>query len=222
MQAYNDILGQWQLDNGFCLLVDKIQADPYAAPSRFRARIPLALAGFPLEATTAPPVLTAQPVTGSEQQQQHCSQPQAAKQPAGAANLLRRVALCDFLSRRFCRLLASQGLTEANQGQGWGGKKGGDIQMERPSQHVLSRTSVVFLPADNTFGGGGGTGSAFLEARFTVSLPARGRSVLGHQARQVLCAGLPPLLGAALQYKSFSGDEQSQLQRHILTVEDQV
>jgi hypothetical protein len=43
---------------------------------------------------------------------------------------------------------------------GWHGPKGGALRMEQPSQHVLQRTSIVMT-------------NEYIEARFTVSLPAR-------------------------------------------------
>ena len=65
------------------------------------------------------------------------------------------------------------------QAGGWSGEKGCELSVDRPGQHVLERSSVLALP-------GGG-----LEARFTVALPARGRSVLGRWAAAVLVDNLP-------------------------------
>jgi hypothetical protein len=41
---------------------------------------------------------------------------------------------------------------------GWGGAKGGELQIDKPSQHVLPRTSVIVSPT-------------LIEVRFTVALP---------------------------------------------------
>lgn len=46
-------------------------------------------------------------------------------------------------------------------------------------QHVLERSAVLLLP-DGT-----------LEARFTVGLPAQGRSIMGQWAAQILAQNLP-------------------------------
>lgn len=43
---------------------------------------------------------------------------------------------------------------------GWGGAKGGELQIEKPSQHVLSRTSVIVT-------------SSHIEVRFTVAMPGK-------------------------------------------------
>ncbi|GAB4526929.1 MAG: ABC-ATPase domain-containing protein [Anaerolineae bacterium] len=44
--AYKDIQGRYEF-TGFTLLVDHVQGDPFAAPSRLRVRVPQAIAGYP-------------------------------------------------------------------------------------------------------------------------------------------------------------------------------
>jgi len=46
--AYKDIRGQYQFDD-FRLIVDHVQGDPFAAPSRMRVQVPAAIAAFPEE-----------------------------------------------------------------------------------------------------------------------------------------------------------------------------
>lgn len=65
------------------------------------------------------------------------------------------------------------------QGGGWGGEKGGEMTVDAPGQHVLERTSVLLA--------GGGD----LEARCTVALPAKGRTVLGAWAAAIFVTNLP-------------------------------
>ncbi len=43
--AYKDLLGRWELP-GFALLVDRVQGDPFASPSRLRVLVPADRAGF--------------------------------------------------------------------------------------------------------------------------------------------------------------------------------
>ena len=45
-KAYRDLQGLWEFPD-FSLLVDHVQGDPFAAPSRLRVRVPQALARFP-------------------------------------------------------------------------------------------------------------------------------------------------------------------------------
>jgi hypothetical protein len=66
----------------------------------------------------------------------------------------------------------------------WSASLGGSPEPSACSQ-VLERTSVV-ITRDT------------VEARFTVSLPAAGRSVLGHKAAQLLTEALPHVIKNSL------------------------
>jgi predicted ABC-class ATPase len=44
--AYKDIRGEYEFP-GFTLLIDHVQGDPFAAPSRLRVRVPQGVAGYP-------------------------------------------------------------------------------------------------------------------------------------------------------------------------------
>lgn len=52
--AYKRIAGLWQRD-GVALLIDRVQQDPFAAPSRVRVRIPPAIHGIPASLWATPP-----------------------------------------------------------------------------------------------------------------------------------------------------------------------
>jgi predicted ABC-class ATPase len=51
--AYKDIRGQYEFP-GFTLLIDHVQGDPFAAPSRLRVRVPQRVAGYPPDAYSQP------------------------------------------------------------------------------------------------------------------------------------------------------------------------
>lgn len=53
--AYKDIQGRRFAFGEFVLVVDHVQGDPYAAPSRLRALVPLDVAALPPSATMSPP-----------------------------------------------------------------------------------------------------------------------------------------------------------------------
>lgn len=110
----------------------------------------------------------------------------------------RRVALGDFLSRRFSSLagLASA----ASQGRD-------RIHMARPGQEILARNSV--LVDENA-----------VEARFTVGLPAAGRTILGGAAEDLICRALPRLVQEALLFASMSAVETAALRQHLMAAED--
>ncbi|CAM9584925.1 unnamed protein product, partial [Chrysoparadoxa australica] len=176
--AYHDIEGTFGFGTGsqprFELLVDKVQADPFAAPSRCHILIPGGVAGFPRESMSTK---------------------------------ARRVALCDFITRAFCHSARKMGADQRTERGGWHGVKGGEITMDEPGQHILERTSVLV----------GSDGS--VEARFTIALPARGRSICGGWAAEVLVQKLPQLVKKSLIFESLNADA---LRHHILSVEDQI
>ena len=123
------------------------------------------------------------------------------------ANEIRKVALCDYLTRSFCRTARREGADIKEGGQGWGGAKGGQLKMEEPGQHILPRTSTQLFPDKGC-----------LEVRFNLGLPARGRSIEGGWCRQILFEILPVLLKTALFHDSL---DKADLRKHVLLAEDQ-
>lgn len=133
--------------------------------------------------------------------------------PAGTAALppqlissrTRRTAVCDFLTRSFGAAVAASGGDIRRQSGGWSGEKGGEMSVDKPGQHVLERTSVL-IHADGS-----------VEARFTVALPARGRTVLGQWASSILLQNLPLYVHSGLLYAQ---QDRRALQAHVECVED--
>ncbi len=163
-KAYKGIAGRYTFPR-FLLLVDHVQGDPFAAPSRIRVRVERGVSGIPPEATR---------------------------------NSIRAVSTRDFLSREFyrqCRL-CSRG------GRGTG--KSGLITIDRPLQEILERSSMVI-------------GSAYVEARFFMGLPARGRGISGKDARAMFLEELPRIVEKSLFMESLSA---SDLFRHVETAEN--
>lgn len=115
------------------------------------------------------------------------------------SNKPRRIALEDYLTRAFARQIRA--VTEGRRGSG----KSGLVAIDAPGQEVLERTSMVVCPE-------------YVEARFVVGLPAKGRRVLGRQAEEMLLGEIPRIGEAALLYENFPGDE---MRRHVDLAEDQ-
>jgi predicted ABC-class ATPase len=107
------------------------------------------------------------------------------------ANRVRRVALEDYLTRCFHRA-CSRGQQR-------------DVGIDRPGQEILERTTAR-VTADR------------VEARITVGLPAKGRSILGRKAEQILLRDLPEMVDGSLILQSLQRDR---LWRHIQVCEDQ-
>ncbi|MFP4607156.1 MAG: ABC-ATPase domain-containing protein [Thiohalospira sp.] len=155
-KAYKDIAGRYGFDR-FTLLIDHVQADPFAAPSRLRAVVPWPVADLP-EAVHASPA--------------------------------RKRAARDFLARAFRRAAREEA----------------DVGIDAGRQTVLERTACLFTEAG-------------VELRFTASLPAAGRKILGRKARELLCERLPRIVRDAAEAERL--DTQA-LERHCAAVEDQV
>jgi len=88
---------------------------------------------------------------------------------------------------------------------GWGGAKGGELQIEKPSQHVLPRTSVIVTLSE-------------IEVRFTVAMPAQGRSIMGPWAAKIVAENVPTIIRNTISYDKV---DQRSLIQHVLSVEDQ-
>jgi len=120
---------------------------------------------------------------------------------------VRNTALCDYLSRVMSDMLhggTGTDWTQAVAGAGWSASKGGDVNIDAPGQFVLPRTCIV-VTAD------------YVEVRLTLSLPARGRSVEGYRASNIV-GGLMDVVKKSLFFKAL---DSAALMSHILSVEDQ-
>jgi predicted ABC-class ATPase len=118
--------------------------------------------------------------------------------PSLFENPVRQVAFEDFLTRSVERALRLA--VKGNRGSGGSGR----IEIQRTSQVVLPRTSIVVEPG-------------FVEARMAVGLPARGRTVDARAARTMLLEELPRVVREAL---TPAGVDVEAAWVHVETVED--
>ncbi len=163
--AYRDCRGAYAFP-WYTLVIDHVQADPFAAPSRVRVRVPAVTAGFPASCT-------------------------------GTKG--RQVALRDYLARRFSAAVDARPRKQRGSG------KNGRIAIALPGQEILERSSVVV--ADD----------GVVEARFTVGLPARGRTVLGREAEALFFGDIPEIVTESLLYANV---DPATLARHVRANED--
>ena len=171
-KAYKDIQGNYNFDE-FTLIVDYVQGDPFASPSKFRVKVPSNIARISRELFQS---------------------------------RSREIALRDYLTRQFDKAAYS---ISSKRGSG----KSGLIAVTRFGQEVLERTSAFIL--DSTASDIGNLGG--VEMRFSVGLPAGGRSILGRQAAEMLCEDIPLIVSQALKYSNLNAAE---CRRHVETVED--
>src|SRR3712207_136447 len=118
--------------------------------------------------------------------------------PALFENPTRRFAFEDFLTRAVERVLGRT--VRGNRGSGGSGR----IEIQRPSQVVVPRASVVVA-------------DGYVEARMAAGLPARGRTVDARAAAAMLLEELPRVVRGALNP---GGIDEGAAQEHVETVED--
>ena len=118
--------------------------------------------------------------------------------PALFGNPVRRVAFEDYLTRSVERVLLRA--VTGNRGSGGSGR----IEIQRTSQVVLPRTSIIVT-------------DEYVEARMAVGLPARGRTVDARSARTMLLDELPGVVREALMP---AGVDAEAARTHVETVED--
>lgn len=155
-KAYRDAEGAYEVAPGIRFVLDRAQADPFAAPSRCRVQIDRPRATLPLELSS---------------------------------NRVRAVALADALVLAFLRASAPSTA----------------IHLAPVGAEVLERSSVC-LDDDQ------------IEWRLRVSLPARGRSILGRAAARILLEELPARVQQAIDPDP---DRFRRLREQVDVVEDQ-
>jgi predicted ABC-class ATPase len=116
-------------------------------------------------------------------------------------NQVRRIAFEDFLTRSIER--AIRRVVRGNRGSGGSGR----VEIQRCSQIVLPRTSMVVAPDH-------------VEARMAVGLPARGRSVDARAAKSVLLEELPEVVRRGLVPAPQGGVDREKARLHVEVVED--
>ena len=99
---------------------------------------------------------------------------------------IRRIALEDCLTRHFYH--QAQKVARGNRGTGHSGL----LAIDRPSQEVLMRTAMLI-------------NDEWVEARFVVGLPARGRRISGRDAAEIFFNEIPELVRGTLLYSNLDG-----------------
>jgi predicted ABC-class ATPase len=112
-------------------------------------------------------------------------------------NRSRKIALEDYLTRGF-RINARK--YSGRKGTG----KSGMITITEPSQQVLERTAME-------------VNQEFVEVRFFIGLPARGRRVLGRAAHQMFFEELPSIVEGSHIYGNL---DPKAAEEHVKAVED--
>ena len=164
-KAYKQLKGSYNFDD-FILFIDYVQGDPFASPSKLRARVPQIMARFTKDLFF---------------------------------NKSRKIALEDYISRAFAKSIKK--ISRGIRGTG----KSGIIFIDSGKQEILHRTSCV-------------VNTEFVEVRFYVGLPARGRMILGKQCMEMLTLEIPRIVKSSLLFSSLN---EKEVRNHIEVSEDQ-
>lgn len=111
----------------------------------------------------------------------------------------RKTALEDYLARQFEKAIKS--ISKGRRGTG----RSGVIHIDSGGQEIIQRTA--FFVCDG-----------FIEARFYVGLPARGRTVLGDHCLEIIDSEIPRIVGSSMFYKNIDSKE---LKDFLKVCEDQ-
>jgi len=114
------------------------------------------------------------------------------------SNKRRIIALTDFLTRFFKEI--SYPFSKVC-GTGHSGK----IGIQSTGQAILERNSIVIKPPN-------------LEVRFTIGLPASGRTILGEKAEKIICEYIPQIAEKTFLYQNLP---KKALEEHVFVYEDQ-
>ena len=171
--AYKSLAGAYRFAD-FCLFIDHVQGDPFAAPSSLRVEVPYAAAGFPekfrrgrVARTALADFLTRQMAAQFER----CSFKAKGSGKSGLMSITR----CgqEVLERSACEI--SGGVEDAG-----GGRAGGDVRGARDAR------------------GAGGV----ITVRFHVGFPAFGRTINAGELERILFDFLPVCVKRALFHGS--------------------
>jgi len=114
-------------------------------------------------------------------------------------NHIRRIALEDYLTRAFSWHIDKV----SNRRRGTG--KSGLISIDEGGQEILERTSMA-------------VNHSYVEARFSLGLPARGRAILGHEAQEMFFHEIPEIVNRSLFLEAL---HQDKMWEHLKVAEDQ-
>ncbi|GAA2001847.1 ABC-ATPase domain-containing protein [Brevibacterium samyangense] len=185
--AYKHLRGTHDL-GGMDLVVDHVQVDPYAPPSRMRLVVDARDAALPADLV---------------------------------ADRLGRIAVSDFLTRRFAAAITEHFSARAGRGPAAHGDRRSHhrrgarpdaqkppVTIGTPGQEILERSSVLLAPDR-------------VEARIEVALPAAGRRIRGREAAELLLDVLPELGRSALFHGNLDAEARTALAAHVALLRDQ-
>ena len=192
-KAYRDIQGSYEFPD-FTLIIDYVQGDPFAAPSKLRVQMPYTISGFPPELYQTPSreIALRDFLTRKFDKM---AREVSARRGTGKSGMIAITRMGqEVLERTSAYLIKLAPPTPDRASPG--------------SNPALERGKPVVKLKDTQKG---------VEIRLIVGLPAGGRRILGRQAAEMLCDDLPYIVHRSLKYEQLDPDA---CRRHVETVED--
>jgi len=189
-KAYKDILGTYEFPD-FTLIIDYVQGDPFAAPSKFRVHIPSNIAGFPPELYRTP----SREIALRDyliREFDHTARDISSRRGTGKSGMIAVTKMGQEILERTSASL---------------------ITITPPSPKPIIVENQALQRARPT----PSTSEKGIEIRFFVGLPARGRNILGRQAAMMICDDIPAIVDRALRYQNL---DREAIKRHVETAED--
>jgi predicted ABC-class ATPase len=200
-KAYRDITGSYDFPD-FTLIVDYVQGDPFAAPSKIRVQVPHSIANFPQELYSnrireiALRDYLSRQVDG-------VARDVSGRRGTGKSGLIAVTRIGQQILERTSVYLIDTVKEKQREKP---------IIPSKPTpagNPALERAKPMPLSSEKAPKG--------VEVRLVVGLPASGRRILGRQAAEMLCDDIPYIIHRTLKYERLDAEA---CRRHVDTAED--
>ena len=189
-KAYRDIQGSYEFPD-FTLIIDYIQGDPFAAPSKLRVQVPYTISSFPPELYKTPirEIALRDFLTRKFDKMAYEI---STRRGTGNSGMIAITKMGQEVLERTSVYLIKLAPPTPKPVPG--------------SNPALQRAKPIKLSSQKG-----------VEVRLIVGLPAGGRRILGRQAAEMLCDDIPYIVHRSLKYEQLDGEV---CRRHVETVED--
>ncbi|MCL2929398.1 MAG: ABC-ATPase domain-containing protein [Trichodesmium sp. St16_bin4-tuft] len=189
-KAYRDIQGSYQFPD-FTLIIDYVQGDPFAAPSKLRVQLPYTVSGFPPELYKTP-IREMALRDFLTRKFDRMAYEVSGRRGTGKSGMIAITKMGQEVLERTSVYLIKLAPPVPKPAPG--------------SNPALERAKPIKLSSQKG-----------VEVRLVVGLPAGGRRILGRQAAEMLCDDIPYIVHRILKYEQLDADV---CRRHVETVED--
>ena len=189
-KAYRDIQGSYQFSD-FTLIIDYVQGDPFAAPSKLRVQLPYTVSGFPPELYKTP-IREMALRDFLTRKFDRMAYEVSGRRGTGKSGMIAITKMGQEVLERTSVYLIKLAPPVPKPAPG--------------SNPALERAKPIKLSSQKG-----------VEVRLIVGLPAGGRRILGRQAAEMLCDDIPYIVHRTLKYEQLDADV---CRRHVETVED--